>query len=247
MRIRTIKPEFWMHEGLCSKSEFTRLLAIALLNWADDEGYFLANPVLIRGQVFPFLDDSTKIPRALQDLSSVGWIDLGIDDQGRAVGKIKNFAKHQRVDKPNPSKLKASSVFLDDSKNVLGLLLEDSKEEGKGMEGKGKEGNKERKGKPTTESFEQFWSAYPKKIAKADAERAWDKIKPDLQLVLTSLNWQTKSDDWTKDGGKYIPYPASYLNAKRYEDEKLVAKQPMPSVTGGIQLGPVNGRWVSVC
>ena len=134
MRIRTIKPEFWMHEGLCSKSEFTRLLAIALLNWSDDEGYFLANPVLIRGQVFPFLEDSTKIPRALQDLSSVGWIELGSDDQGRAVGKIKNFAKHQRVDKPNSSKLKASSVFLDDSTNDLGMILEDSKEEGKGKE-----------------------------------------------------------------------------------------------------------------
>jgi len=113
MRIRTIKPEFWMHEGLCSKSEFTRLLAIALLNWADDEGYFLANPVLIRGQVFPFLDDSTKIPRALQDLSSVGWINLGSDDQGRAVGKIKNFSKHQRVDKPNSSKLKILLLFSD--------------------------------------------------------------------------------------------------------------------------------------
>ena len=154
MRIRTIKPEFWMHEGLCGKSEFTRLLAIALLNWADDEGYFLANPVLIRGQVFPFLDDSTKIPRALQDLSSVGWIDLGSDDQGRSVGKIKNFSKHQRVDKPNASKLKASSVFVDDSKNVLGLLLEDSKEEGKGME---EERNGiEAKPKGTVEEFQSY-------------------------------------------------------------------------------------------
>jgi len=143
-----------MHEGLCGKSEFTRLLAIALLNWADDEGYFLANPVLIRGQVFPFLDDSTKIPRALQDLSSVGWIDLGSDDQGRSVGKIKNFSKHQRVDKPNASKLKASSVFVDDSKNVLGLLLEDSKEEGKGME---EERNGiEAKPKGTVEEFQSY-------------------------------------------------------------------------------------------
>jgi len=224
MRIRTIKPEFWMHEGLCSKSEFTRLLAIALLNWADDEGYFLANPVLIRGQVFPFLDDSTKIPRALQDLSSVGWIDLGKDDQGRSIGRIKNFAKHQRVDKPNPSKLKASSVFQEGSKNDLGIILEDSKEEGKG-----REGNKEGKGHPSDwEGFEEFWTAYPRKTAKSDALKAWNKIKPDLITVLNALDWQRKSENWTKDSGQYIPYPASYLNSKRYEDEKPKPKaQPI--------------------
>jgi len=224
MRIRTIKPEFWMHEGLCSKSEFTRLLAIALLNWADDEGYFLANPVLIRGQVFPFLDDSTKIPRALQDLSSVGWIDLGKDDQGRSIGRIKNFAKHQRVDKPNPSKLKASSVFQEGSKNDLGMILEDSK-----AEGKGREGNKKGKVHPSDwEGFEEFWTAYPRKTAKSDALKAWNKIKPDLITVLNALDWQRKSEDWTKDSGQYIPYPASYLNSKRYEDEKPKPKaQPI--------------------
>jgi hypothetical protein len=74
--------------------------------------------------------------------------------------------------------------------------------------------------KPMPAGFDNFWSAYPRKTAKADAERAWAKIKPDLQAVLTALEWQAKSEDWTRDGGKYIPYPASYLNSKRYEDEK---------------------------
>lgn len=134
MRIRTIKPEFWMHEGLCKCSEFTRLLAIALLNWSDDEGYFMANPILIRGQVFPFLDDSKMIPRSLKDLSSVGWIALGRDDQGRDVGMIKNFAKHQRVDKPKPSIIKANSQFQDESKMNPRIVPDASKEEGKGRE-----------------------------------------------------------------------------------------------------------------
>lgn len=140
MRIRTIKPEFWIHEGLCSLSEFTRLLAIALLNWSDDEGYFMANPAVLRGSLFPFLDDSKKIPRSLQELSGVGWIELGKDKSGREVGRVINFAKHQRVDKPKPSEIKASSVFLDSSKNDLGRVLDASKEEWKGKE-------EERKGK----------------------------------------------------------------------------------------------------
>jgi hypothetical protein len=72
--------------------------------------------------------------------------------------------------------------------------------------------------------FNEFWTAYPRKTAKADAEKAWSKIKPDLQTVLTALEWQCKLEDWTKEGVKYIPFPATYLNSRRYEDEKPVAK-----------------------
>jgi hypothetical protein len=39
-RIRTIKPEFWRSEDLCSLPEATHMLAAALLNYADDEGFF---------------------------------------------------------------------------------------------------------------------------------------------------------------------------------------------------------------
>lgn len=138
MRIRTIKPEFWLHEGLCGCSEFARLMAIALLNWADDEGYFMAHPALLRGSLFPFLDDSKKIPGTLQELSRVGWIEHGTDDQGRPVGRVVNFSKHQRVDKPQSSKIKASSVFQEQSTNDPGMILDASKEERNGREGIGR-------------------------------------------------------------------------------------------------------------
>jgi len=72
--------------------------------------------------------------------------------------------------------------------------------------------------------FDEFWTAYPRKIAKADAEKAWAKIKPDLQVVLTALSWQSKSEDWTKENAKFVPFPASYLNSRRYEDEKPAPK-----------------------
>lgn len=137
MRIRTIKPEFWLHEGLCRCSEFTRLLAIALLNWADDEGYFLAHPNLIKGSLFPFVDDSKNVPGSLQELSRVGWIELGQDDQQRSVGRILNFSKHQRVDKPQASKIKASSTFQDQSKIVPRIILDDSTRERNGKEENG--------------------------------------------------------------------------------------------------------------
>ena len=132
MRIRTIKPEFWLHEGLCSCPDFTRLLAIALLNWADDHGYFMAHPSLLRGSLFPFLEDSKMIPGSLQDLSRVGWIELGTDNQGRPIGRIVNFSKHQRVDKPKDSLIKDLCTFRDASTTHPRFVQDVSQEEGKG-------------------------------------------------------------------------------------------------------------------
>lgn len=146
MRIRTVKPEFWTDEQMSTRSEYARLLAIALLNYSDDDGYFLANPILIRGACFPFLEDSKKIPRSIQELSEIGFLEIGLLDDGRQVGKIVNFRKHQRIDKPQVSKLKEKSQFQEHSKNDPRILQEPSKivlgGNGKGMEGEG-EGEKE--------------------------------------------------------------------------------------------------------
>ena len=71
-------------------------------------------------------------------------------------------------------------------------------------------------------AFAQFWEAYPKKRDKARARKAFDKLSPDqalLDQILSSLAWQTKSADWTKDGGQYIPLASTYINGRRWEDE----------------------------
>lgn len=72
----------------------------------------------------------------------------------------------------------------------------------------------------TSVGFTEFWQAYPRKVGKGAAEKAWAKANPDLQAVLTALAWQTKQDGWTKDGGAFIPHPGTYLNQRRWEDEK---------------------------
>lgn len=79
-----------------------------------------------------------------------------------------------------------------------------------------------REGERLEKSFNEFWSAYPKKTAKAQALKAWQKIKPDdelVQKILSALERHKRSAQWLKDNGQYIPYPASWLNGKRWEDE----------------------------
>ena len=70
--------------------------------------------------------------------------------------------------------------------------------------------------------FDLFWSLYPKKKAKESARKAWAKLKPSEELVKTiikAVGVAKHTEEWKKDGGKYIPYPATYLNGKRWEDE----------------------------
>lgn len=71
--------------------------------------------------------------------------------------------------------------------------------------------------------FDEFWSAYPKKKAKEAARKAWVKLKPDETLgkeIIQAVIESAKTKDWLKENGKYIPYPATYLNGKRWEDER---------------------------
>ncbi len=79
--------------------------------------------------------------------------------------------------------------------------------------------------------FEAFWSAYPKRVSKPQAERAWAKLHPDdatQRRILAHVQAQRATDQWTKDNGAFIPYPASYLNARRWEDfiEPLAPSRP---------------------
>lgn len=72
------------------------------------------------------------------------------------------------------------------------------------------------------DGFAAFWAAYPKKAGKADALKAWNKLAPDVVLqeqMGKALEVQKQSQQWRKDGGQYIPMPATWLNGRRWEDE----------------------------
>lgn len=84
--------------------------------------------------------------------------------------------------------------------------------------------------------FAEFWMAYPKKVGKGAAEAAWKKHRPSLQTCLDSIAAASRSDAWTKDGGQFIPNPATWLNQKRWEDGAPVSsggQQALPDFMRG--------------
>lgn len=133
-RIRTIKPEFWRNEDLSELPEPVHMLAAALLNYADDYGYFNANPKLIQAECFPLRELSVSIHTALTHLSRVGYIRIGKGEDGRDYGHIIKFSEHQVINRPSKEKISKLSITWMDSRNTHGILTEDSLLERKGRE-----------------------------------------------------------------------------------------------------------------
>jgi hypothetical protein len=75
---------------------------------------------------------------------------------------------------------------------------------------------------PPAADFEQFWSLYPKKRGRKDAEKAWTTLKPEPELVkaiMTAVVRWIGSEEWQSRGGRFVPYPAKWLRVRRWEDQ----------------------------
>ena len=95
-----------------------------------------------------------------------------------------------------------------------------------------KEKEKERENEIEYESkkaadFDRFWQSYLRKVGKVKAEAAFHKVTVPVEVLLAAIEAQKKSAQWTKDNGQFIPYPATWLNGKRWEDQvETVASAP---------------------
>jgi uncharacterized protein YdaU (DUF1376 family) len=67
--------------------------------------------------------------------------------------------------------------------------------------------------------FDLFWNNYPKKTGKEAARKSFNKIRPNIEVVLKALEWQKRSEQWFKNGGQFIPNPATWINQHRWNDE----------------------------
>ena len=76
--------------------------------------------------------------------------------------------------------------------------------------------------KPADLLFDEFWKSYPKKQGKDAAKTSFVKRKVGkelLQQMLSAIDQQKSTDQWKKDGGQFIPAPATWLNQGRWQDE----------------------------
>ena len=80
--------------------------------------------------------------------------------------------------------------------------------------------------------FSEFWTVYPKHKAKAAAEKAFRKVctsADEFRRIMAGLN-NAISRDWQNIDPRYIPYPATWINGKRWEDEETSQKTRNPYI-----------------
>lgn len=71
-------------------------------------------------------------------------------------------------------------------------------------------------------TFAHFWSIYPRKVGRKKAEEKWWKLNlsPEtIKTIFADVERRKRSPEWLKEGGQFIPYPATYLHGERWTDE----------------------------
>ena len=82
------------------------------------------------------------------------------------------------------------------------------------------------------EFFSRFWESYPRKSNKYKARMAWEGIPIDLNVygdILRVVEAYSKSKQWQDK--MYVPYPETFLNDRRWEDELPTADKKQESVS----------------
>jgi hypothetical protein len=214
-RIRTLKPGFWTHEDLSALPEPTHILAAALLNYADDEGYFNANPGLVKASCSPLREPSVSIPASLQQLADIGYLDLFTGSDGKRYGRIVTFDEHQVISRPTPSKIKHLRPLMDNSVSPPEAVREDSTPEGN-KEGKGK--GKEKEGKSRGRAPELTLPDWLASLDGADIIREDDPIfawaeAADIPSEWIRYAWLAFADRYDKPKNRQADWRAHFRNA----------------------------------
>jgi len=227
MRIRTIKPEFYTHEVLFELEQETgmpiRVAFTGLWCIADREGRFKWQPRRIGAQILPY--DGVDFSRVLDALLTRGLIQK-YESQGEYFGHIPTFNKHQVINNrereselPSPSE----SSICDASGTRGARVGHAGKAEGKGMEGNGTEGKGKDNMSGYPDAVEQIWKEYPQtgraRSTRKKVHTQWKAMPKDsLDQVLHAIRAWSKSHNWQKDGGQFVPALDRWLRDRGYED-----------------------------
>jgi len=198
-------------------------------NWAKFQHYKYRKPPWIR-LYKEILDDREfmDLPDASRALAPCLWLMASESDNGTIPADLETISWRLRKDVVWLTDALIPLLqhkFLEDASNVLAECKHDAPSE-QSRVGRVKKEKKE-KIPPTvppkgTNGFSEFWEAYPRKVGKRAAERAWRRIKWSKELqqqILNSVAEHTYSPDWTRENGRFIPHPTTFLNQGRWDDE----------------------------
>jgi hypothetical protein len=249
MRSRNIKPGYFKNEELAACAPLTRILFAGLWCMADRDGRTKDRPKRIKADVLPY--DDCDCDAMLGELVAHGFIER-YESEGQAVIQVNNFVTHQRPHPKEPSESLPAKPCTNPARTrkkisvpgeyLASCALPSFPSESTSLT-PSPVAQPRRAGRKTPPAgFDEFWSAYPRKVGKGDAQKAWAALPPDGDLlgkILTAVKWQAGREEWTRDGGRYVPHPATWLRAERWLDERATPP-PGEDEYGEVESGPVS-------
>ena len=220
-----MKPDFFKDEYLSELPFEARLLFAGLWCYADKSGRLEDRPKYLKAEIFPYNDvDIEKLLDLLanpkiSDNPSKFFIRRYIV-HGRHYIDIPTFLEHQ-----NPHHTEKESKIPEFNGYLTvkdSLKKEDTVPCSLFLVPCSFHSNETVKDSFKKEDFDIFYREYPKHKGRKDAFTVWMKLKPSnelLQTILKAITIQKQSKEWNKNNGEYIPLPATWLNANRWEDE----------------------------
>ena len=211
----------WLWRNSTAKgSELLLLLAIA--DWADDNGKAWPSVDTLSQKTRLSKRQTQSIVRQLEaDKLLITHPNQGpngvniyqIIMGGEKIAPVQSGVEGGAVQRTEGVKPTAPNTSIDTSENTLSFSSSD-------------EGTNDGAKTPSMVQkeydqavFDRFWSVYPRKVAKGDARKAFNKVikTVPLHVLIDSVEKHKKSEQW-KDP-KFIPHPATWLNGERWEDD----------------------------
>ena len=214
---RVIKESIKRSPQIDSLTWFEEVVFYRLIVTADDYGCVDGRPVLLKNELFPTKDTVTRksVEDAIRKLVSAGLL-RAYEVNGMPYLLFPTWEKHQRIRNkrrkyPEPT---GESYLPADCCQMSASCPPESESN------PNPESESESESNPRAGAFAEFWAAYPRPVGREAARRAFAKVpKEAWPLLVPAINAQKLSRQWQKDGGQYIPNPATWLNQGRWEDE----------------------------
>lgn len=233
---RILKESIRTSKSVNAMTDFQFRCWTYLLTYVDDYGRGSADAEILKGFVFPRLKRlrESDIEATLAELAGIGAIRL-YEVDGEPFFCFPNWGNHQRI-QTKKSKFPEPLTETDSSPRLPTVGHRESPPESNPNQSESEtesesksESESESKTRAAKESasgvdgrFLEFWQAYPKKVGKAAVSKLYSKLRPSKELherMLAAIAEQKQSEQWQKQGGQFIPNPATWLNQGRWEDE----------------------------
>lgn len=214
---RVIKESVKRSPQIDSLTWFEEVVFYRLMVTVDDYGCCDGRPILLRNELFPTKETVTKkaVEDAISKLASVGLL-CKYTVSGMPYLFFPTWEKHQRV----RNKRRKYPAPPDECLTAdCCQMSADCPPESESNPNPESESKNQSESKTREAAFDMFWDAYPKKVGKGAAWKAFVKVKVPVESLLSAIEQQKCSTQWTKENGQYIPNPATWLNQGRWEDE----------------------------